>query len=288
MNNTNILDGKKISQEIKGELKLEIEKLEKITGQKPGLAVVIVGDDKASQIYVNSKIKACDEVGMNSFHIGYPSNISEAELLKALDNLNERKDVHGILVQMPLPKHIDEAKVINKISPKKDADCFTPANIGRMFLNEKNAIKSCTPNGIVELMKRYRIEFSGKRVVILGRSNIVGKPLAIMLINEGATVTVCNSKTPNLKDITREADILVVAIGKDRFIKSDMIKENAVIIDVGINRVEERKIFGDVDFEDVASKASLITPVPGGVGPMTIAMLMKNTTELFKQDLNLS
>ncbi len=276
-----LLDGKKISLEIKKELKKEVDELYIKTGKRPGLAVLIVGENKASKIYVNAKVKACEEVGINSFHYEFPDNISEIELLAALDLLNEKEEINGILVQLPLPKNINEENIINRINPKKDVDCFTPENLGRMFLNEEKAIKSCTPSGILELLRRNKVVFLGKKVVILGRSNIVGKPLAIMMINEGATVTVCNSKTKDLQDICKTADILIVAIGKERFIKKEMIKKDAIIVDVGINRVEG-KIYGDVDFQDVLSKVSLITPVPGGVGPMTIAMLLKNSVELFK------
>lgn len=276
-----LLDGKKISLEIKKELKKEVDELYIKTGKRPGLAVLIVGENKASKIYVNAKVKACEEVGINSFHYEFPDNINEIELLAALDLLNEKEEINGILVQLPLPKNINEENIINRINPKKDVDCFTPENLGRMFLNEEKAIKSCTPSGILELLRRNKVVFLGKKVVILGRSNIVGKPLAIMMINEGATVTVCNSKTKDLQDICKTADILIVAIGKERFIKKEMIKKDAIIVDVGINRVEG-KIYGDVDFQDVLSKVSLITPVPGGVGPMTIAMLLKNSVELFK------
>ncbi|MGL4687710.1 MAG: bifunctional methylenetetrahydrofolate dehydrogenase/methenyltetrahydrofolate cyclohydrolase FolD [Fusobacteriaceae bacterium] len=276
-----LLDGKKISGEIKNELKKEVEELYIKTGKKPGLAVLIIGEDKASKIYVKGKIKACEEVGINSFQYEFPEDVSEKELMATLDILNEKEEIHGILVQLPLPQHINEKNIINRINPKKDVDCFTPENIGRVFINEKNIVKSCTPAGILELLRRNKVGFQGKKVVILGRSNIVGKPLALMMINEGATVTVCNSKTKDLNDITKSADILIVAIGKDRFIKKEMIKKEAIIVDVGINRVEG-KIYGDVDFEDVLSKVSLITPVPGGVGPMTITMLLKNNIELFK------
>ncbi|MGL5123987.1 MAG: bifunctional methylenetetrahydrofolate dehydrogenase/methenyltetrahydrofolate cyclohydrolase FolD [Fusobacteriaceae bacterium] len=277
-----LLDGKKISEEIKKELKKELEELYIKIGEKPGLAVLIIGEDKASKIYVKGKIKACEEIGINSFHYEFPETVSEKELIASLDILNKKKEIHGILVQLPLPQHINEENIINRINPKKDIDCFTPENIGRVFINEKNIVKSCTPSGIIELLHRNKVAFQGKKVVILGRSNIVGKPLALMMINEGATVTVCNSKTKDLDDITKMADILIVAIGKDRFVKKEMIKKDVIIVDVGINRVDGR-IYGDVDFEDVLSKVSLITPVPGGVGPMTIAMLLKNNVELFKK-----
>ncbi len=279
-----ILDGKKIAQDLRDNLKDEVAIITEKNNLKPGLAVIIVGENQASKIYVNSKIKACAEVGINSFHIELPENVTEEELLNQVEKLNNDKTVHGILVQLPLPKGLDESKVINKITPTKDVDCFTQVNLGKMFLNEEDAIGSCTPAGIMEILKVSKVELAGKNVVIIGRSNIVGKPLAVMMINAGATVTVCNSKTKNLEDFTKEADVLVVAIGKDRFIKSNMIKKDAIIIDVGINRVDG-KIYGDVDFEDVKEKVAMITPVPGGVGPMTIAMLLKNCVKLYKQKI---
>lgn len=278
-----ILDGKKISNELKEEIKIEVEELVKSTGKRPGLAVVIVGENKASQIYVNSKVKTCNELGIESFHAVLPEDSTEEELLAKIEELNCDERVHGILVQLPLPKHISEKKIIDAIKPSKDVDCFTVENIGRVFLNEEGAVMPCTPAGVMEILKRYNLEIAGKNAVIIGRSNIVGKPLALMMINSGATVTVCNSKTKNLKEVTKGADILVVAIGKDRFVTEDMVKEGAVVIDVGINRVDG-KIYGDVDYDSVAPKALAITPVPGGVGPMTIAILMENCLKLFKRN----
>lgn len=278
-----VIDGKKISAEIKQEIKLEVERLEEIKGRVPGLAVVIVGENKASQIYVGAKIKACHETGINSYKIEMGENSSEIEILKVIEQLNKDRSVDGILVQLPLPKGIDEKKIMEAVSPEKDVDCFSTKNIGEMFLNPEATIKPCTPAGIMELFSRYKIELAGKNVVVLGRSNIVGKPLAILLINSGATVTVCNSKTKNLKEFTRGADIVVSAVGQKDFLTEDMIKEDAVVIDVGINRVEG-KIFGDVDYENVSKKTSFITPVPGGVGPMTIAMLLKNSLNIYKKN----
>lgn len=277
-----IIDGKKISEEIKSEIKKEVENLEEIKGRFPGLAVVIVGENKASQIYVNAKIKACHETGINSFKIEMGEDSSEKEILKVIEQLNVDKNVDGILVQLPLPREINEKKIMESISPEKDVDCFSVQNIGEMFLNPDAGIKPCTPAGIMELFSRYKIDLIGKKVVILGRSNIVGKPLAILMINSGATVTVCNSKTENIEEITKTADIIISAIGQKGFLKEDMIKENSVVIDVGINRVEG-KIYGDVEFNTVSKKTSFITPVPGGVGPMTIAMLLKNTLNIYKK-----
>ncbi|MGL5964022.1 MAG: bifunctional methylenetetrahydrofolate dehydrogenase/methenyltetrahydrofolate cyclohydrolase FolD [Fusobacteriaceae bacterium] len=276
-----ILDGKQNSLEIREEIKNEIEVVFKNTDKRPGLAVIIVGENSASKVYVNSKIKSCRELGMKSELYSMSEEVDESEIVNLINQLNEDDNIDGILVQLPLPVKFREANIIEAISPKKDVDCFTHENIGKLFLNEKRSLKPCTPQGIIELLKKYDIEFLGKRVVIIGRSNIVGKPMALMFINEGSTVTVCNSHTKNLTNITREADILVSAVGKPKFITEDMIKKDAIIVDVGINRVEG-KLVGDVDFENVNSKASYITPVPGGVGPMTIAMLMKNTFEAFK------
>ncbi|MGL4980357.1 MAG: bifunctional methylenetetrahydrofolate dehydrogenase/methenyltetrahydrofolate cyclohydrolase FolD [Fusobacteriaceae bacterium] len=278
-----ILDGKQNSFEIREKIKNEIEVVFKNTDKRPGLAVIIVGENSASKVYVNSKIKSCRELGMKSELYSVSEEVDESEIVNLINQLNEDDNIDGILVQLPLPAKFREANIIEAISPKKDVDCFTHENIGKLFLNEKTSLKPCTPQGIVELLKKYDIEFLGKRVVIIGRSNIVGKPMALMFINEGATVTVCNSHTKNLINITREADILVSAVGKPKFITEDMIKKDAIIVDVGINRVEG-KLVGDVDFENVNSKASYITPVPGGVGPMTIAMLMKNTFEAFKNN----
>ena len=276
-----ILDGKTTASQIKEEIKQELIEIKNRIGKAPGLAIVLVGENPASKIYVNSKIKGCAELGFESFAHYLPENVTEEELLKVIESLNDDKRVDGILVQLPLPKHIDERKVIETISLLKDVDGFKPENMGLLFLGDKNSLKPCTPSGIVELFKRYNLEVEGKDVVIIGRSNIVGKPMAGFFINEGATVTICNSKTKNLVEKLRGADIIVAAMGVPKFVKSDMVKDDAIIIDVGINRTPEG-LFGDVDFENVSSKCKWITPVPGGVGPMTVAMLFKNTLSAFK------
>ena len=278
-----LIDGRKISSEIKAELKEEIEKLKNEKGRIPGLATIIIGKDKASQIYVGSKVKTCSEIGIQSFLYELAEDIEEKEVLKLIEELNIRSEIVAILVQLPLPKQISEKKIMNTIIPSKDVDCFSNENIGKMFLNPNTDIRPCTPAGILELLSRYSVKLEGKKVVILGRSNIVGKPIAIMLISSGATVTVCNSKTVDLEKIIKKADILISAIGKSKFIKKEMIKEKAIIIDVGINRIDG-KITGDVDFDDVIDKVSMITPVPGGVGPMTIAMLLKNTVNMYRRN----
>lgn len=276
------LDGKELAKKIKEEIKTEVISLKEKIGKVPGLAIVLVGENPASKIYVNSKIKGCSELGFESFAHYLPEDILEEDLLKVIDELNRDEKVNGILVQLPLPKHIDEKKIIDKIALDKDVDGFKPENLGLLMLNDKTAMKPCTPSGIMEILKAYSIELEGKDVVIVGRSNIVGKPMAGLMINEGATVTICNSKTKNLSEKTKNADVVVMAIGKTKFLKSDMIKEGAIIIDVGINRTSEG-LFGDVDYEEVSKKSSYITPVPGGVGPMTVAILFKNTLKVFKK-----
>lgn len=281
-----ILDGKKTSSQIKEEIKEELKGIKEKVGKVPGLAIVLVGENPASKIYVNSKIKGCAELGFESFAHYLPENVTEEELLNVIRDLNADEKVDGILVQLPLPKHIDEKKVVETIAFSKDVDGFKPENMGLLFLGDKNSIKPCTPSGIVELFKRYELEVEGKDVVIIGRSNIVGKPMAGFFINEGATVTICNSKTKNLAEKLKGADIIVAAMGVAKFVKDDMVKDGAVIIDVGINRTAEG-LFGDVDFENVAPKCSWITPVPGGVGPMTVAMLFKNTLSAFKRNKKL-
>lgn len=275
-----ILDGKKIAEEIRAELKLEILELQKneIT---PGLAVILAGDDAASQIYVGGKEKACKELGIFSVVHRFPADASEEKILETIAQLNEDEKIHGILVQLPLPTHISEQKILSTISPKKDVDCFHPENVGKMFLGE-SIFLPCTPAGIVEILKRYEVEIAGRNVTIVGRSNIAGKPLAILMLKENATVAVAHSKTRNLKAETLRADILISAAGRAGLITADMIKQGAVVVDVGINRGEDGKLAGDVDFEKVSRVASAITPVPGGVGPMTIAMLMKNTVAAAK------
>ncbi len=272
-----IIDGKAIAAEIKQELKERTIAFEEMFGFRPGLAVVLIGTDPASRVYVNNKRKACEEIGYNSFVYELSADTSEADLLELVWQLNNRDDVHGILVQLPLPKHINEDKVINTISPKKDVDSFHPQNVGKLMLGEP-CFMPCTPAGVMELLKRSNIDITGKECVIVGRSNIVGKPMAILLLQANGTVTVCHSKTKDLKEVCRRADILVVAIGKPKFITADMVKEGAVVIDVGINRVDG-KLCGDIDFDNVKEVASAITPVPGSCGPMTVAMLMQNTFE---------
>lgn len=269
-----VINGKKISSEIKDELKSRVAEL-KAEGKSIALAVIQVGNDPASSVYVGNKKKACAYIGIESLSYELEEQTTEDELLKLIDKLNRDDKVNGILVQLPLPKHIDENKVIQAISPKKDVDGFHMQNVGALCVGGDGYV-SCTPLGIIELLKRSGISIEGKNCVVLGRSNIVGKPMSLLLLRENGTVTVCHSRTQDIKTITRQADILVVAIGKPRFVDETFIKEGAVVIDVGIHRNEENKLCGDVDFERVAPHTSAITPVPGGVGPMTIAMLMNN------------
>lgn len=276
-----IIDGKKISQDIKDEVKQEVASL-KERGIEPCLAVVLVGDDPASHVYVRNKIRACEYTGIKSVSIDLPADTEEDELLKKIDELNADDSVHGILVQLPLPAQIDEDKIINAIDPDKDVDGFSPISVGRLSIGLLG-FKSCTPAGIIELIKRSGVSIDGKDCCIVGRSNIVGKPMAILLLRENGTVTVCHSHTKDLRDITSNADILVAAIGKPKFFKADDIKEGATVIDVGMDRDENGKLCGDVDFESASQKAGYITPVPGGVGPMTIAMLMNNCVEAAKR-----
>jgi methylenetetrahydrofolate dehydrogenase (NADP+)/methenyltetrahydrofolate cyclohydrolase len=273
---TTIIDGKKVAKQIETELIEEVSKLEKL-GVTPGLAVILVGDNPASKTYVRSKERACKRIGINSKKITYETTITQEELLNAINELNNDDGIHGILVQLPLPDHIDSDAIINAINPKKDVDGFHPINLGKMFLNEENSYWSCTPYGILELLDRYEIDVEGMDAVIVGASNIVGKPMATMLLNREATTTVCHIKTKDLAYHTKNADLLVVAVGVPHLIKEDMVKEGVVVIDVGINRLEDGSLVGDVDYDAVSKKASAITPVPGGVGPMTITMLMKNT-----------
>ena len=269
-----VIDGKKISQEIKDELKEKAEAM-KARGEERCLAVIQVGSDPASSVYVNNKKKACEVCGISSLSYELPESTTEAELLELIQKLNEDKKINGILVQLPLPKHIDESKVILAISPEKDVDCFHPQNVGALHTGGKGFLP-CTPAGILELIKRSGYDITGKECVVIGRSNIVGKPVAMLLLKENGTVTICHSKTKNLPEICKRADIIVVATGKRNTLTKDMVKEGAIVIDVGMNRNEEGKLCGDVDFENVKEKVEAITPVPGGVGPMTIAMLMKN------------
>ncbi|MFG6329538.1 MAG: bifunctional methylenetetrahydrofolate dehydrogenase/methenyltetrahydrofolate cyclohydrolase FolD [Lachnospiraceae bacterium] len=269
-----IIDGKKVSQEIKDEVKEKTAAL-KAKGIETTLAVIQVGNDPASTVYVGNKKKACEYTGIRSLAYEIPEETTEEELLKLVYSLNDRDDVDGILVQLPLPKHINEDKIIQAISPAKDVDGFHPQSVGALSIGEPGFV-SCTPAGIIELLKRYNIQIDGKECVIIGRSNIVGKPVAMLLLRENGTVTVCHSHTADLKEVARRADILVVAIGKAKFVTADYIKEGATVIDVGMDRDENGKLCGDVDFESAVEKAGAITPVPGGVGPMTIAMLMNN------------
>ncbi len=269
-----IIDGKAISVDIKNEA-LEDAKILREKGVEPCLAVVLVGNNSASRVYVNNKKKACEYCNIKSLSYELPEDTTESELLELIDELNKSKNVNGILVQLPLPKQIDETKVILAISPDKDVDCFHPYNVGAVFTGGKG-FKPCTPAGVIELIKRTGCDISGKNCVVIGRSNIVGKPAAMLLMAENGTVTICHSKTKNMAEICKNADIIVVATGKINTLTKDMVKEGAVIIDVGMNRNEEGKLCGDVDFENVKEVAGAITPVPGGVGPMTIAMLMKN------------
>lgn len=271
-----ILDGKAVSQRVKNALKDETEKFVEKYGIKPGLAVVIVGDDPASRVYVNSKKKACAEIGYYSEEHALPESTTEGELLSLVEKLNGDEKIHGILVQLPLPKHIDEEKIINAINPKKDVDAFHPVNVGKIMIGNFDFLP-CTPAGVMELINDAGIDLTGKNCVVVGRSNIVGKPQAMLLLHKNATVTICHSKTKNIKEITKNADVLVAAVGRAQMFDGDYIKDGAVVIDVGMNRLENKKLVGDVDFESAEKKASYITPVPGGVGPMTIAMLMKNT-----------
>ncbi|MCI8520336.1 MAG: bifunctional methylenetetrahydrofolate dehydrogenase/methenyltetrahydrofolate cyclohydrolase FolD [Clostridia bacterium] len=272
-----LLKGKEVSARIKSELKTEVEKL-KEKGICPGLAVIIVGDDPASQVYVRNKERACEECGIYSEKYELSAKTSKEELLSLIETLNKKNSISGILVQLPIPKHIDEETIINAIAPQKDVDAFHPVNVGKIMVGNYDFVP-CTPAGVMELIKESGIDVSGKECVIVGRSNIVGKPQAMLLLHQNGTVTICHSKTKNLEEKTKQADILVAAVGIPNFIKGNMIKEGAVVIDVGINRMDNGKLCGDVEFETAEKAAGAITPVPGGVGPMTIAMLMKNTVK---------
>ena len=272
-----LIDGKLISQTIKDELKERVAELKK-RGHSGSLAVIQVGNDPASSIYVKNKKKACEYIGIGSVSYELSENTSEAELLNIIDELNNKPEIIGILVQLPVPKHINEDKIIRAISPAKDVDGFHVENVGALCVGERGFV-SCTPAGVIQLLKRSNVEIAGKHCVVIGRSNIVGKPMALLMLRENATVTVCHSKTQNLKEICKRADILIAAVGKPRMINSEFVKEGAVVIDVGIHRDENNKMCGDVDFDDVKDHVSKITPVPGGVGPMTIAMLMNNCVE---------
>jgi methylenetetrahydrofolate dehydrogenase (NADP+)/methenyltetrahydrofolate cyclohydrolase len=279
-----VIDGKTIANSIKIELKKEISEL-KAKGMIPGLAVIIVGSNPASVIYVRNKKKAAEDLGIYSEIFKLEEGVEEAEILELIDRLNKDDKIHGILVQLPLPKHINEGKIIQAISPQKDIDCFHPENVGKVMTGDA-VVYPCTSAGIIELLKRSKIEISGRDCVVIGRSNIVGKPTAIMLLQNNATVTICHSRTRDLKKHCLEADIIVAAVGKPDLVTADMVKPGAVVIDVGMNRDSSGKLTGDVDFKNIKEKASAITPVPGGVGPMTIAMLMKNTINLTKNNEN--
>ena len=276
-----IIDGKKISQDIKDELKEKVTAL-KDTGTEVALAVIQVGNDPASSVYVRNKKKACEYIGIRSLSYELPEETTEDALIELIEKLNKDETVNGILVQLPVPKHIDPDKIIRTISPEKDVDGFHPQNVGKLVIGEEGFV-SCTPAGVIQLLKRSGIEISGKNCVVVG-SNIVGKPMALLMLRENATVTITHSKTKNLKELCQTADILIVAIGKPQFITADYVKEGAVVIDVGIHRDENNKLCGDVRYEEVAEKASAITPVPGGVGPMTIAMLMSNCVESLNRE----
>ena len=278
------IDGKAFSQTVLEKIKGEHSQLKEKYGKPAGLAVVIVGNNPASQVYVKNKIRACENVGFYSENIELDENISEKELLQEINKLNKNDRINGILVQLPLPAHINELKIIDSISPEKDVDGFHVSNIGKMVIGDETGFLSCTPYGIMQLLEEYKIEIAGKDAVIIGRSNIVGKPMALMLIQKGATVQICNSNTKDLRKKLNEADIIIVAAGVPKLLKKEDVKEGTVVIDVGINRVDG-KICGDVDYEEVAEKTSYITPVPGGVGPMTIASLIKNTFKSYKNSL---
>ncbi len=270
-----IIDGKAVAQSVKDDVAAQTRQL-KEQGITPGLAVVIVGDDSASRVYVNNKKKACAQVGFYSEEYALPAQTTQQELLELVDTLNRKKDINGILVQLPLPKHLDEKAVIEAIDPQKDVDAFHASNVGKIMIGDYHFLP-CTPAGVMELLKSQQIDVCGKSCVVIGRSNIVGKPMAMLLLHQNGTVTICHSRTQNLKEVCRGADILVAAVGIAKFVKADMVKKGAVVIDVGMDRDENGKLCGDVDFAQVEPVASYITPVPGGVGPMTIAMLMKNT-----------
>ena len=278
-----LIDGKKIATQVKQELADEVKRMKAAGAKTPHLVAVLVGNDPASETYVASKVKACQEVGFKSTEMRYSADITEEQLLAVVDKLNQDADVDGYIVQLPLPRHISEHKVLMAIDPDKDVDGFHPQSVGALSIGQPGFV-SCTPAGIIQLLKRSGVVIDGKECVIVGRSNIVGKPMAMLMLRENATVTIAHSKTKNLKELCQTADILIVAIGKPQFITADYVKEGAVVIDVGIHRDENNKLCGDVRYEEVAEKASAITPVPGGVGPMTIAMLMSNCVESLNRE----
>ena len=281
-----IIDGKKVSSEVKANVKKLTDELKETHGITPGLAVVIVGDDPASRVYVNNKKKACEAVGFISEEYALPAETTQEELLSLVDTLNNKESINGILVQLPLPKHLDDKAVIEAISPLKDVDAFHAVNVGKIMLGEYDFLP-CTPAGVMEMLHSYEIPVEGRECVVIGRSNIVGKPMGMLLLHENGTVTICHSRTKNLAEVCKRADILVAAVGIPKFVKADMVKDGAVVIDVGMDRDENGKLCGDVDFENVKDKCSYITPVPGGVGPMTIATLMKNTLKACKLQNNI-
>ena len=276
-----IIDGKKVSAKVKEQVKQQTRKLFEEHGVTPGLAVVIVGDDPATRVYVNNKKKACELVGFRSEEYALSASATQEELLSLVQTLNQKEDINGILVQLPLPKHLDDKAVIEAIDPRKDVDAFHAVNVGKIMLGEYDFLP-CTPAGVMEMLHSYDISVEGKECVVIGRSNIVGKPMGMLLLHENGTVTICHSRTKNLAEVCRRADILVAAVGIPKFVTADMVKDGAVVIDVGMDRDENGKLCGDVDFQNVCEKCSYITPVPGGVGPMTIATLMKNTLKACK------
>ncbi|HLF86799.1 MAG TPA: bifunctional methylenetetrahydrofolate dehydrogenase/methenyltetrahydrofolate cyclohydrolase FolD [Nitrospiria bacterium] len=276
-----IIDGKAVASEIRAKIKKDVEQL-RSKGIVPGLAAVLVGDNPASQVYVRNKRKACEEAGIYSEEHKLPADLKQEALVKLVNDLNIDKKINGILIQLPLPKHIDSKVILECVSPDKDVDGFHPYNVGRLTVGDP-IFSPCTPHGVIVLLEHYGIKMDGMNAVVVGRSNIVGKPVALMLLNRNATVTICHSKTPDLEERCREADILIVAAGRPRMIRGDMVKEGAVVVDVGINREDNGGLVGDVDFEEVSKRAGWITPVPGGVGPMTIAILLKNTVESAKR-----
>ena len=275
-----IISGKELATKLRAQMQNHVKDIAKVFGETPCLAVILVGDNPASQSYVKGKSKACEEIGIKNITINLPNDASEQELFQTIDELNINPEVSGILVQLPLPDHIDEHRVMNCIAPEKDVDGFHPVNVDALYTSKHNGIYPCTPKGIIHLLNENDIQIAGKNAVVIGRSNIVGLPIAKLLLDNNATVTVCHSRTKDLAKITSEADILIVAIGKPKFVKADMVKPGAVVIDVGVNRVDE-KLVGDVDFDNVEYRVKAITPVPGGVGPMTITCLMENTIECF-------
>lgn len=276
-----IINGKEIVGQVREQIKQEVDVLT-ANGVQPGLVVVLVGDDAASAVYVRNKAKSCEEAGIYSEVHRLPAETSQTELLALIARLNAEEKIHGILVQLPLPKHIDEESIIDAIAVEKDVDCFHPINVGNLMIG-KEGFLPCTPSGVIAVLKHINIPIAGKHAVVIGRSNIVGKPMAMLLLRENATVTICHSKTPNMEEITRQADILVVAVGRAQMVKRSYVKPGAVVIDVGMNRLDNGKLVGDVDFDDVAEVAGYLTPVPGCVGPMTITMLLRNTLEAAKR-----